>query len=225
MNLVLALVMLGGSAFMVWNGIEDPEGGPIEGLRRLVNDEPSVKRSSAIGQGFIASTVASLTAGSDGEVTQSVSASVGGSAPAGARGAILAESETWLGAPYLFGGNTKAGVDCSGFTKACYAVAGVDLARVSQAQALQGRGVSQADAQPGDLVAFGIPVHHVAIYLGAGAIRHAPHTGAVVRDESIWRSEPVFFRNVLESATPAKRKRKGKRKGKRKAGSGTSVAT
>jgi cell wall-associated NlpC family hydrolase len=74
----------------------------------------------------------------------------------------------YVGAPYVWGGNDPAtGLDCSGFTKLVFGSLGVSLPRVSTDQATAGAPVaSMADARPGDLLAFGSPVDHVAIYMG-----------------------------------------------------------
>lgn len=211
MNLVLALALLGASATAIWAGIADPEGGVVEGLRRSLNSEPGVKRTSVTGAAFIANALAVNSAGGVSGAGGVTASYTGGAS--GARGAVLSEAETWLGAPYAWGGNTRAGVDCSGFTVAVYKTVGVTLPRVSIMQGLAGRAVTEATAQPGDLVLFGLPIHHVGIYLGGGEMIHAPKPGGVVRHEAVWHSEPITWRNVLDSATttakPAKRRRKG----------------
>lgn len=99
---------------------------------------------------------------------------------------ILAASGGWLGVKYRWAGASRAGVDCSGLTMNVYRAAGILLPHNSAAQALLGRKVSQGQAQPGDLVFFGkVVISHVGIWLGGGMVRHAPHTGTVVRDESL----------------------------------------
>lgn len=115
----------------------------------------------------------------------------------GKRAKVLSESRGWLGVPYVWGGSTRRGVDCSGLTQQVFKTVGVNLPHYSGAQATMGRKVSRAAAQPGDLVFFGAPVHHVGIYLGGGRLRHAPRRGKPVQDSAIWGGEPVFFRDVL----------------------------
>ena len=103
-----------------------------------------------------------------------------------------------LGAPYQWGAEGPDTFDCSGLTSFAYHAAGVDIPRVSRAQYAafgRTRPVERADLRPGDLVFFatnpGDPrtIHHVGMYIGRGLMVEAPHTGAVVRTASIWRSD------------------------------------
>ncbi|GAB4277198.1 MAG: hypothetical protein Kow0056_08430 [Coriobacteriia bacterium] len=85
------------------------------------------------------------------------------------------------GIPYLWGGETPAGFDCSGLVKYVFAQHGVDLPHYSGSQFLLGTRVAPQDLKPGDVVFFGSPIHHVGIYLGAGYFIHAPRTGDFVK--------------------------------------------
>jgi len=87
--------------------------------------------------------------------------------------AVIAEAKTWLGVPYVFGGTTKRGVDCSGFTQAVFRDAGgINLPRTAAQQATVGVRISDNDIQPGDLVFFANTykpgISHVGIALGGG---------------------------------------------------------
>ncbi|MFJ8816895.1 MULTISPECIES: C40 family peptidase [Amycolatopsis] len=86
-----------------------------------------------------------------------------------------------LGSPYGWGDTGPSSFDCSGLTLYAYKAAGITLPRTSQQQATAGVAVSRAQLQPGDLVFFGSPIHHVGIYLGDGKMVHAPETGDVVK--------------------------------------------
>ena len=99
--------------------------------------------------------------------------------------AVLAYASNYLGVPYVWGGTTPAGFDCSGFVRYVYAHFGIYLPRVSQDQQNVGMYVSRDQLQPGDLVFFGDPAHHVGIYVGNGNMIDAPHTGDVVKIERL----------------------------------------
>ena len=95
-----------------------------------------------------------------------------------------------LGIPYRWGGTTRAGFDCSGFTQHVWAAAGVKIPRTVSQQAEAGTPVPLNRAQPGDLVVFYPNHHHVGIYIGNNMVVDSPHTGSWVRTDPI-RSMPV----------------------------------
>jgi len=105
--------------------------------------------------------------------------------------AIVQEAYKYLGVPYVWGGMSSSGVDCSGLVLLAHKAIGVNLAHYSGSQGSGGKRVpSMSQALPGDVVCY---VGHVGIYVGGGKMIHAPHTGDVVRVVSVYGS-PWFRR-------------------------------
>lgn len=100
----------------------------------------------------------------------------------------------YLGVPYLWGGSTPDGFDCSGLVSYVYAQLGVALPHFAAAQWGFGATVPVEDLQPGDLVFFD-KLDHVGIYLGSGEFINAPHTGAFVRIDTL--SEPWYRKHYV----------------------------
>ena len=104
----------------------------------------------------------------------------------GAAKKVIEAACEWIGVPYLYGGNTRSGVDCSGLV--CMAFesgAGVKLPRTSSEQAQWCREVERSNLRPADLVFFtstkgGTRINHVAIYLGDGRIVHSTSSRGVI---------------------------------------------
>ncbi len=112
--------------------------------------------------------------------------------PASASGSRIAEIATrYVGVPYVSGGTTPAGFDCSGFTSYVFAQAGISLPRTSGAQRNAGTTVSRSEARAGDLI---WSPGHISIYLGDGMQIDAPRPGKSIQVRSIWQSNPVFIR-------------------------------
>jgi cell wall-associated NlpC family hydrolase len=96
------------------------------------------------------------------------------------RTAVVDIAKKYIGCPYVWGASGPRTFDCSGFTMFVYAQVGVHLPHHAASQFSCGQRVSRANLQPGDLVFFGSPIHHVGIYVGGGDMIDAPCTGDVV---------------------------------------------
>ena len=172
--------------------------------------------------GLLAPTIAQkvisgLSHGSSGNGQgASVSSSASKSLTVGASAGMAAISiaSTQLGVPYSWGGGSNAGAttgqgsgtntvgfDCSSFTRFVMSKLGVTLPRTSQEQQKCGTQINPIDAQPGDLLFWGTPAHHVAIYAGNGIMIEAPHTGDVVKRANVDLRTVTSASRVINGAT------------------------
>jgi len=129
---------------------------------------------------------------------------------------IVATAKTFLGRPYLWGGTSGKGVDCSGYTKMVYYLNGVQLARDASQQVHTGVEIRTdttfKNLKPGDLLFFGSPatstkkerIRHVSIYLGNGEMIHSSGD-AGVKIESLYRNAPNFAEGRFNTFIRAKR--------------------
>lgn len=182
----------------------------------------SAAATSASSSAF-ADALATATGSTGTGTTAAAAAATTGSAPAtsvdagagtlatgsGATGSdVVADAKKYLGVPYVFGGTTTAGMDCSGLVQTVFKDLGVTMPRVVPDQAKMGVEVgSLKDAQPGDLI---VPKGegHVVIYVGDGKVLHAPRPGKDVRIVDNWYSDAdiATIRRIVPaqaSATPA----------------------
>lgn len=105
-------------------------------------------------------------------------------APAFRSGGVLGIAAGFAGTPYVYGGTTPSGFDCSGFTQYVFGQIGINLPRTAEQQRQFATPVSTP--QPGDLVFFGAPAYHLGIYAGNGMMWDSPHTGSSVGLRSVY---------------------------------------
>jgi cell wall-associated NlpC family hydrolase len=105
-------------------------------------------------------------------------------APPARYGGAVGVAMQYLGTPYVWGGASPGGFDCSGLVMYAFAQVGVYLPHHAASQYNFGTPVSQDELEPGDLVFFD-GLGHVGIYIGGGQFIHAPHTGDVVKISSL----------------------------------------
>ncbi|MEG0773841.1 NlpC/P60 family protein [Clostridium sp.] len=125
-------------------------------------------------------------------------ASRGGEVPSSSN-EVLQYAYKFLGTPYVWGGTTPSGFDCSGFTQYVYKNFGVSLGRTTKHQIKNGVGISRSELQPGDLVFYGeggVP-NHMGIYVGNGKYIHSPQTGDVVKISNYDRPDYITARRVM----------------------------
>ena len=115
------------------------------------------------------------------------------------RQSVLNYAAQFLGVPYVYGGSTPSGFDCSGFTSYVFKNTVGSIPRVAQAQYDATTRVSRDDLLPGDLVFFGSStssISHVGIYVGSNQFIHSPSTGDVVKYSSLTGSYATRYQGA-----------------------------
>lgn len=113
-------------------------------------------------------------------------------APAPSASGIVGIAQSLFGIPYVYGGTTPSGFDCSGFTSYVYRQAGISIPRTASAQ--QAAATPVSSPSPGDLVFFGSPAYHVGIYVSPGRMIDAQRPGTVTGNHSIWTTPSGYGR-------------------------------
>lgn len=116
---------------------------------------------------------------------------------------VVADAQKYLGTPYVWGGESTSGFDCSGLVQYVFKELNKEIGRSTYDQIKEGTSVNKDQLQPGDLVFFGTSdnPHHVGIYAGNGEMVEAPHTGANVRIASIDRSDYLTARRIVSGGS------------------------
>jgi cell wall-associated NlpC family hydrolase len=118
--------------------------------------------------------------------------------------AVVSDAKQYLGIPYVWGGESRSGLDCSGLVQKTFGDLGISLPRVAADQAYAGTPVdSLADARPGDLLFFGNPAYHVAIYAGNNQLIESPEPGKTVHITDVYQAPTSIRRIVPDTATPS----------------------
>lgn len=194
--LPLTIGAVGG--LLVWSAVQNPEGGPIQAARDLLTGKApkaGVQKTSLFDQ--------LLNANAGNESAKTV-----GGATGGLRNTVMNTAKSYIGSPYRWGGTSKSGIDCSGLVLVAYAAIGVKMSHDATSETRKGRAISESEAQPGDLIAWGSPVRypHIALFVGPGQQIDAPTYGQTVQIRSIYRNlhggGPHFF-NVIDSLPEA----------------------
>lgn len=110
-------------------------------------------------------------------------------------GKVVSYAMQYLGVPYVWGGESPRGFDCSGLVKYVYAKVGISLPHSSRMQYNYGRYVSKSQVRAGDLVFFYNPIHHVGIYIGNGKMVDA--TGNRVQISNVFRASYFGAKRLL----------------------------
>lgn len=145
---------------------------------------------------------ADMLKGSDAPRTYMVASA---SRPSQKASSVVNVAYSYLGTRYVYGGTSRSGIDCSGFTGRVYAAMGIRLPRTAAEQARSGRYVSRGSLRAGDLVFFrttrGPRISHVGLYIGDGKMIHASSGGGHVRVDSLskayYNSRFVTARRLL----------------------------
>ena len=112
---------------------------------------------------------------------------------------VLAIADQYVGVPYVWGGTTPAGFDCSGYTGFVFGQLGIQLPRTANDQMLATPRVAAHEARPGDLVFFlssSGRAYHNGIYAGDGYMYDSPRAGKSVSKRKIWSATVVFHRVI-----------------------------
>lgn len=189
-----------------------------DAIGRIAQIQATLVQLDSVGKTATTARSASTGSPSATSATSGTSATDFASALSGALGAtqgastgavtgadVVADAKKYLGVPYVFGGTSASGLDCSGLVQRVFKDLGIDVPRLVSGQSKVGTEVpSLAQAQPGDLIVTN-GGEHIVIYAGNGKVIHAPSEGRNVSLVDNWMSDSdiVTIRRVVPQAAPA----------------------
>ncbi|WP_223692952.1 C40 family peptidase [Leifsonia poae] len=164
-------------------------------------DNPGTKTTATSGSAATGSSTGFADALAGALGTAGAGDTLGGGAVTGSD--VVADAKKYLGVPYVFGGTSASGLDCSGLVQRVYKDLGIDVPRLVSGQAKLGTEVpSLAQAKPGDLIVTN-GGEHIVIYAGDGKVIHAPSEGRNVSLVPAWMddSDIVTIRRLVPEAS------------------------
>ena len=191
-----------------------------DAIGRIAQIQATLVQLDSVGKGATATSSPSAASGSGAtDFADALAGALGTSGTTGATGAagatagggtvtgadVVADAKKYLGVPYVFGGTSASGLDCSGLVQRVFKDLGIDVPRLVSGQSTVGTEVpSLAQAQPGDLIVCN-GGEHIVIYAGNGKVIHAPSEGRNVSLVDNWLddSDIVTIRRVVPQAQTA----------------------
>lgn len=163
-----------------------------DAARRTTTTTTTAKPSASTGPVVTTRPATTTTTVKSATTTTTAPAAAGGGSnppPSSGADAAIAEARRQIGKPYEWGGSGPDTFDCSGLTSWAWRAGGKKLSHSSRAQFSETSRVAFENIRPGDLLFYGDPIHHVALYIGDGQMIEAPETGKNVRYASIYRRD------------------------------------
>jgi cell wall-associated NlpC family hydrolase len=152
----------------------------------------AVRSAMAVAKAAVAATKSSSSPSPSGSSGSSGSSDALPAIPSSDQAAVAVRAAmSQIGKPYVWAGSGPASYDCSGLTMSSWRQAGVMMGHSAADQYASFKHVSTDQLQPGDLVFFGHPIHHVGMYVGGGMMVHAPETGELVQVSPVSRGDLV----------------------------------